>query len=353
MNRITLISALCAYSLGAFAAQDTAKDPYEEYLRQLDEQQKAATAGWHWYNETETDEDETAETQPEQPQPTNTTPTEQPKQQQTVQITAEWLKENIPKLLNTAVNNPTQENLKNYWMAVRLSKDMASRFTDNTKTFFATHPELSEAKRRPESNYALAQYRPEVAKNKTNVVKSIFERAGIWFFYASTCPYCAQEAPILRSLEELYGVNILAVSLDGKPMPNGIFQDYVVDPTGELARKLAVQKTPTLYLVTNDGQQFHMLAEGIVTMDELLDAIITTAHSYKIISEQEYQSTLEVKQQLVVEHQSGPLEIDAERLKSDPAYLSKILEQKINEFPSYGTQDVSGLTQLGGVNAGQ
>lgn len=77
-------------------------------------------------------------------------------------------------------------------------------------------------------------------------------------------------------------------------------------------------------MVSNDGSQKHMLAEGIVTMDELIDAIVTTAHEYKLISDEEYQSTLEVKQQLVVDKDAGPLTIDSERLKSDPAYLSQI-----------------------------
>ena len=345
MRKITLIAALCcAYSVGALAGDVVqSKDPYVEYQKQLEEKQKAATAGWHFYNE----EEESNEDEPKEETPAPA-PAPAPAQPQQTQITAEWLNKNIPVLLNAAVNNPTQENLKNYWLAIRLSKDMASRFADNTKEFFATHPEYSEGKRRPESNYALTSYRTEVAKNKTDVVKAIFQRAGIWFFYASTCQYCAQEAPILKSMEELYGVNILAISMDGRPMPDGSFPDFVSDPSGDIYRRLMVQTTPTIYLVTNDGQQFHMLAAGIVAMDELLEALIMTAHQSKLISEDEYQSTLEVKQQLVVDHQAGPLTIDTERMKTDPQYLSQVLESKLNEFPTYGTQPFNG-----GINAGQ
>lgn len=334
MKKVSLLTLLCVIS-----SVSHADDQYEEYLRKLDEQQKAATAGWHWYND-DVKQDEEEEQAPQQP----TVPAEPTKpESKETELTAEWLNENIPKLLNSAINNPTPENLKNYWLAVRLSKDMASRFTDKTKEFYIMHPEYSEAKRRPQSGYALATYRNEVSDNKKAVVQSIFQRSGIWFFYASTCPYCAREAPILKSLETLYGVNVLAVSLDGLPMPDGSFPNFVSDPTGKIYTELMIQKTPTLYLVSNDGSQKHMLAEGIVTMDELIDAIVTTAHEYKLISDEEYQSTLEVKQQLVVDKDAGPLTIDSERLKSDPAYLSQILENKLNSFPTYGAQSTPGV----------
>jgi conjugal transfer pilus assembly protein TraF len=333
MKKVSLLTLLCVIS-----SVSHADDQYEEYLRKLDEQQKAATAGWHWYND-DVKQDEEEEQAPQQP----TVPAEPTKpESKETELTAEWLNENIPKLLNSAINNPTPENLKNYWLAVRLSKDMASRFTDKTKEFYVTHPEFSEAKRRPENGYALTSFKNEVSDNKRLVVQQLFQRAGLWFFYASTCPYCAKEAPVLKSLENLYGVNVLAISLDGLPMPDGSFPEFVSDPTGKIYSDLMIQKTPTLYLVSNDGAQKHMVAEGIVTMDELVDAIVIVAHQNKLISEEEYQSTLDVKQQLVVDKDSGPMRIDSERLNSDPAYLSEVLESRLNEFPTYGTQNVTG-----------
>ena len=50
-----------------------------------------------------------------------------------------------------------------------------------------------------------------------------FKTHTIVFFYASTCPYCLQEAPILKSWALENGVRIEARSIDDKALPE--FQD--------------------------------------------------------------------------------------------------------------------------------
>lgn len=102
-EKVSLLTLLCVIS-----SVSHADDQYEEYLRKLDEQQKAATAGWHWYND-DVKQDEEEEQAPQQP----TVPAEPTKpESKETELTAEWLNENIPKLLNSAINNPTPENLK-------------------------------------------------------------------------------------------------------------------------------------------------------------------------------------------------------------------------------------------------
>lgn len=179
---------------------------------------------------------------------------------------------------------------------------MASRFTDKTKSFIM--PRILRAKRRPQSGYALATYRNEVSENKKAVVQSVFNVQGFSFVFNLSL-LCKRSANI-KIARNLIWRKCFSGKSGWTTMPDGSFPNFRIDPTGKIYTDLMIQKTPTLYLVSNDGSQKHMLAEGIVTMDELIDAIVTTAHNYKY-SDEEHQSTLEVKQQLVVDKDAGPI----------------------------------------------
>src|SRR3546814_13016802 len=56
---------------------------------------------------------------------------------------------------------------------------------------------------------------------------NLSKRYGIFYFYAQSCGACDIFAPILRSLADGSGFNVVAVSMDGGP--NRVFPNYVVD----------------------------------------------------------------------------------------------------------------------------
>ena len=48
---------------------------------------------------------------------------------------------------------------------------------------------------------------------------AFFQTHRILFFFASTCPYCHKEAPILKQWINLHGASVLAYSFDGEGLP--------------------------------------------------------------------------------------------------------------------------------------
>jgi thiol-disulfide isomerase/thioredoxin len=46
-------------------------------------------------------------------------------------------------------------------------------------------------------------------------MKNIAREHGLIFFFRSDCPYCHQYAPTLKLLSEMYGIEVLGVSIDG------------------------------------------------------------------------------------------------------------------------------------------
>ncbi len=340
----------------ALVVHSSIADPLTDYRAKLAEQRQQmldarkqadidARRGWHWYNDEEpqpeeppADEDETAQTPP--PEPEKPVEPEQPKPPQTVKLDNQWMRENMPRLLDDAMNNSNDENkVAAYWMVHRLLVDQATKFQDSTRRLYMTHPELSasENARRPTSQIAVKIRDAEAAQSKRAVLQAIFERAGIWFFYRSDCRYCQQEAPVLKAIEREFMVNMLPISLDGLPLPGGEFPDYVTDRDYSRASMLGVRNTPSIYLVTNDGSQIHMLAEGIIPGEELVDTILYVARKAGVINEQELQQTREV-QQVYTNNQDGPMEVPREWVEGgDPKQLVDALKDRMESVQPFGS----------------
>lgn len=283
--------------------------------------------GWHFYEDPELVDEEKQEVPKAQP------PAAQPndkKQPEMVEINSAWLKENLPKLLNTAIDDPSTENISNYYYAQRLAIDKANAFSDQTKEFFMFEEQLSESNRRPNSSNALFAHKVKTNKDKAKVFNSLFDKAGLWMFYRSDCPYCHQQFPAMESLAKIMGVDVLAISMDGilldKEFP-GV--KHVIDPNMTLSRKFQVNITPTTMLVSNDGQHFQTIKYGMASGSELVQRALYAAKRMNLISEEQFVKTQEVKDILVSKE---PLVVEKQKLEDNPSILSDLLRKRLNEI---------------------
>ena len=124
---------------------------------------------------------------------------------------------------------------------------------------------------------------------------------------------------------------VLPIALDGRPMPDGQFVNFV--PNEGHAEDLNVQATPTLFMVKPNGNNgvpdFVLLSEGLVTEASLKQRMILGAHEAGWISDAELNLTKPVK----------PIQIQAdlgdlpEMVLDDPKQLVEILRSKITSNP--------------------
>lgn len=348
---LVALSAPSIYADPMLERQSMLEKERQEYLDRLEHQNDAATLGWHWYKDPEPEEESSVELPPVDSSSVPTDPT-----QDMVTIDVKWLRENLPVMLDDAMNNPgDMQKLKLYWLAQKMAVDMATKFQDGTRRMYTLNPELSEDNRRPESQFALATHNEEVKAGMKHAVQQVFNKAGLWFFYSSTCQYCIKEGPILNYLERLYDVNILAVSMDGQALPGSEFSDVVVDAGGEMAAKLAVDKTPSMFLVSNDGTRIHKISEGLMPLDELLETILYVAQAAGFITEAELQESRDVRQYLMTDPPPNTASADAKSslisvskndLDKGPEALIKELESRLN-YPSRFTMPVTPAQQGG------
>lgn len=288
---------------------------------------KSRERGWFWH-ETNPEIIEEKEAEVTVVPQSNNAESSKEQPEEMIEISAEWLKQNIPILKMKAINNPTTENLGAFYSAQRIMIDMSSKFASKTTEYFRKEGNvLSEDHRRPTESFMLSNFKRQRQEQAKPVLEKIGQKGGLWFFYSSTCPYCLKQMPLMKILTDYYGVNVLYVSLDGGVIP-GIPEDKVVyDVTGQVASDFGIQVTPTTILVSNDGNSFEMIAQGVASLSKLQTQLIANAHTMDWITDDEYQSAQQIRGTNTLSN--GNITVKASEI-NNPAVLFDVLESKID-----------------------
>ena len=80
---------------------------------------------------------------------------------------------------------------------------------------------LDEISRRPAATFASQQVDRDAGNAKNQLLKSVANRVGIFFFYKSDDEYSDLQAPLVKMLEQGEGFSIVPVSMDGRPSQVG------------------------------------------------------------------------------------------------------------------------------------
>lgn len=239
--------------------------------------------GWFWREEII----EPAKPKPKQERQTTSVSTRD-SIEQIQPLSVAWLRKNLEKYRDQAIDVPSPENVAAYFYLQRVMMDKAHRFTDVAHEVVISDPRLDENVRRPISSFAVQAANREASKTSQDSLSLIAKSTGILFFFRSDCTYCHLQAPLLNVLEERYGFKVYPVSLDGLPMPGGLYSDFHHDQ-GQAAQ-LGVQATPSLFLLNPPGKVLP-LSQGILSLDDLTNRILTVAHSEGLITDADYNTT--------------------------------------------------------------
>lgn len=300
--------------------------------------------GWFWHevipdetDDDEEDDEEVIEAPPVLPEPSE--------DDGFIELDAQWLRDNMEDIKFRAINNPTDENIAAYAYAQRLMFDMSTRFADRMVEFTQMETELSEELRRPTTNMARSAFDNEQHQSVLDAMQQIDEGGHLWFFYSSTCPYCAEQVPVLKALERRFGLDILAISLDGYYLPGTEQWETVADVDGRTAALFDVQVTPTIVLVNEADvaaeSEFMVLAQGLETLPRLKDKILLSARDIGLISQEQYALTSDVRDVTVMAPGESTIRARRERIESDPGYLSELLRERLQDNQPVGATSIT------------
>ena len=234
-----------------------------------------AEEGWFFYNEElpvpEVEEEPVVEKQikeapkevkaPPPPEPA-VVPSVEPVQPYTVRM-----KEKGEQLLSAAMENPTQENVEQYMVHNQLMMQASTDFAEAWQLALMKNPDLESGV--PMVDAVKDIYYEEQARKDDEKLQSLKERAGLFFFYTTSCPYCPRQAQYLKLFENQTGFEVKAISLDGYILPE--YPDAIAD--NGIATELNVKGVPAIYLALPPNT-FERVATGIITPEELKRRLI-------------------------------------------------------------------------------
>lgn len=179
----------------------------------------------------------------------------------------------IDETKHRAVLNPTRENVLAYMEINKLIGDKAGAFTDQWQRILFETPHLNANVDSPLAEAGIGVYQDQMLAAREATFQRVANEAGIIFIFESdqVCGICRVQGQILQQLEDRYGVNILAVSMDGGG--NASFPDAFVDNGRLQELGLDEYPAPTLALVEPESGGVAVIGSGLVTADEILERV--------------------------------------------------------------------------------
>lgn len=282
--------------------------------------------GWFWYKDppVKTTEhlDEVGETSSKtidkkteiQSQTLNKTKTEAPEA-----FSVQWLRKNMPVLLDRAIDDPTNENVSAYLYAQRIALDKAQNYAEKTQHVIANDPFLDENNRVPLSTFAKKEFLNRSKDGQGRALDYLGTKAGLWMFFDSTCDFCHVQSRIIQAVAKRHRIHTMFISMNGVGLPN--LEEHF-NNQGQ-AESLGITMTPTTVLVIPPNT-YLIVSQGLMAEDQLSERLIVAADSNDLFPE-EYKKEINLYRQ-------GVLTTDdlSEGASDDPAIWVKRLKERIS-----------------------
>lgn len=201
--------------------------------------------------------------------------------QKTTPFSTAWLRDNIPVLLERAMDSGRREDMEAYLYAQRLALDKAQNFAHLQTLVVSTDPLLDENNRVPFASFIRQAVLSDRDSTKSDVTKYLSEKGGLLMFFDSKCAFCAQQLPLVQHLGENFGFEIRYISVDGIALPG--MQEWIPD-NGHF-QTLNLKLTPTLVYAVPPND-FYVLSQGVMSYNGIIDRLMVVAESERLISDE-------------------------------------------------------------------
>lgn len=250
--------------------------------------------GWFYYNWELYQDDDTESQQPIPPAltPMVTTPAQLDTTSKVIPtvpatITSAWLKENLPKYLENALDNPSNNNVLAYLYLQAFANQKAAVFAQQAKIVAQGNDYLDSNASFP--NLATARvYRDQVAIALRERILQRNARNLELLMVISNDYESRNFAYLVGSKALQLGLKLVLVNLTGQVLPELQLWQQITQPTqvATIVNRLKTQLFPTLY-VTSKGKLV-VLASGAVNHDELEERLLGHLRRDNLISQQDY-----------------------------------------------------------------
>lgn len=197
-------------------------------------------------------------------------------------LSTAWFRSELGAFRDRAIDDPSPENLHHYFVLQRILMDKAHRFSEMAHEVVLSDPLLDENRRRPMSTFGVHEANRSAREATDEALSIIALRGGLLFAFRSDCRYCDLEAPLIKGLELRHQIKILPLSLDGNPLPSGLYPSFRAHH-GE-ADALGISTTPALLFI-EPPNRIIPIAEGLVALEDLIQRLLIMAHREGYLSD--------------------------------------------------------------------
>lgn len=220
--------------------------------------------GWHFYEEPASEEEPAPPSQPPTP------PAPKPAAKAPELVEFERLQKTLEEYRNIAIIRPTEANVRRYMELEAKIVSQASYFADVAQRVAWATPELDPTLHgRPVNAKALEVFEQQQLAARSRSIAELGKDHVLFFFFRSDCPYCHAVAPTLAAFQGRYGINIVAISIDGGPIPG--FPSARRD--NGIARTLNVTQVPAVFLAQPFTGKISPIGFGVLSESQLLERI--------------------------------------------------------------------------------
>jgi len=258
-----LVTVLCAVSLTVGALTASAQDAPRRYWSDT-------WRGWHFYEEPEPDGTDKPAAPPKTTSPE--VPVQPPKAPELAAF--ERLQKTLEEIRNIAIMQPTEANVRRYMELESQVVERASYFADVAQRVAWATPELDPTLQgRPVGAKALEVFEKQQLTDRSRSIADLGQDHVLFFFYRADCPYCHAFAPTLAAFQARHGIKVVAIGVDGEPMPG--FPDARAD--NGIATTLKVTQVPAVFLAQPFTGKITPIGFGVLSEAQLLERIALVA----------------------------------------------------------------------------
>jgi conjugal transfer pilus assembly protein TraF len=287
---LAILLALPAYALEEAPQQKNNPDTLHKFF---DDKER----GWYWYEQLPEEDKEKVKEIIKKNNPTVIMPEEQPTEpakpsppKEDEPLSTAWFKKNFQNYMNAAIDNPyDKEAMRTYLYLEKFMSDRAKAFGYQRQAAVYAEPFLDATSNRPLANFGMRSMNKQANQNKDLMLVELAKHVGIYFFYRSDNIFSLQQAPLIKALEREFGYEVKAVSLDGKALPDDLWNDFIND-NGQ-AEALGIKQLPASYLFNPQNNTVELISEGLQSLPELEKRMLHASLRSGLITEDQLNLT--------------------------------------------------------------
>lgn len=186
----------------------------------------------------------------------------------------EAMQKRLEDLKRVAIMNPSDANLTAYMRYQRMVMNKSEHFAERWQRLVWTVPDLDYGLGgRPTNAMAINVFDEQQRDRQARTLESLAATHGLIFVFRGDCPHCHRFAPILKRFEQEFGFTVLAISMDGRAIPE--YPNAL--PDNGMAARLNATAVPALYLTAPATRQIVPVGFGVMSMSDLVERIAALA----------------------------------------------------------------------------